>query len=179
MLAQNTSRPGETLKSKELLSQNDPKTEENTPQTNEASQNPENPAESVKPEDGNAQGNQNSAQGENQEPAKPVNQPPAIYYNQAMQNAVNEQLRWTPADPSFLYETRYIPEHKNDQEFLPSALEKVVIKEKIKEEANFRKSLGKIKIRLPDMTQSLAIAIIVFFVLLYRSRAKKEAKGRK
>jgi|GEM_PF-3033522 len=102
-----------------------------------------------------------------------VAQPVPAYTNPAMQARVNEQYRWTPEDPSFLYETRNIPDHKNNQEFLPAELEKVEVKEQIKDEINFRKSLGKIKIRLPDMTQTLVLVTIIIVVLVYRSRVRK------
>ena len=105
--------------------------------------------------------------------------PARVYTNPAMQNRVNEQYRWTPEDPSFLYETRNIPDHKNKQEFLPTELEKVEIKERIQEEVDFRKSLGKIKIRLPDMTQTLILVSIIIIVLVYRSRARKQHSSRK
>ena len=96
-----------------------------------------------------------------------------VYTNPAMQNRVNEQYRWSPEDPSFLYEIRNIPDHRYKEEFLPTDLEKVEVKEHIKEEVNFRKSLGKIKIRLPDMTQTLILASIIILVLVYRTRARK------
>ena len=105
--------------------------------------------------------------------------PQAVYTNPAMQAKLIEQYRWTPEDPSFLYEIRNIPDHINKQEFLSSELEKVEIREQIKEQINFRKSLDKIKIRLPDMTQTLVLVSIIIIVLVYRSRVRKHHGSRK
>jgi hypothetical protein len=108
-----------------------------------------------------------------------VAQPVTSNTNHSAQGKVNEQYRWAPEDPSFLYETRNIPDHKNKQEFLPAELEKVEVKERIQDEVNFRKSLDKIKIRLPDMTQTLILVSIIIVVLVYRSRARKQYGLRK
>ncbi|MDH4200578.1 MAG: hypothetical protein OEV66_09385 [Spirochaetia bacterium] len=105
--------------------------------------------------------------------------PPRILVNPTLQNLINDQLHQTPEDPSFLYETRYIPEHKNEQEFLSPGLEKVVVKERIKEDVDFRKSLGKIKIRLPDLTQTLVLTSIIIIILLYRVRARRHPDMRR
>lgn len=108
-----------------------------------------------------------------------IQQPVPVYTNPAVQNRVNDQYRWTPEDPSFLYETRNIPDYKRTEEFLPEELEKVEIREQIQDEVDFRKSLGKIKIRLPDMTQTLILVVIIVIVFIYRSRARKHHDSRR
>ena len=119
-------------------------------------------------------GKQNPAEIKN-----PVIAVPRVFTNPVLQNRVNDQLHWTPEDPSFLYETRNIPDHKKDQEYLSPSLEKVVVKEQIKEDMDFRKSLGKIKIRLPDLTQTLVLACIIIIILVYRARARRSPDSRK
>jgi hypothetical protein len=98
---------------------------------------------------------------------------PVFITNQGVQKQLNEQYRWTPEDPSFLYETRYIPGIKITEEFLPVELEKEVIKERIAEEKNFTKSLEKIQIRLPDVKQTIVIVGLIIIILIYRTRVKR------
>ena len=89
---------------------------------------------------------------------------------------VVEQFQWTPEDPSFLYETRFIPGHSEKDEFLSKEVEKEVIVERIEEEKNFRKSLGKLKFNLPDWKQSSLVIIIVILFLIYRTRVKSNSR---
>ena len=94
-------------------------------------------------------------------------------YTRKIVEQVNEMYRWTPEDPSFLYETRYVPDNQQAEEFLSPELEKVVIKERIQEEKDFRNNLEKIKIKLPGLTQTFIIVGIIIVILLYRSRVKQ------
>ncbi|MDH4262061.1 MAG: hypothetical protein OEV78_03345 [Spirochaetia bacterium] len=126
-----------------------------------------------------ADSNKDNSETQEKDPEAKAIVPKAVYTNPAMQGKLNEQYRWTPEDPSFLYETRHIPDHINKQEFLSSELEKVEIREQIKEQINFRKSLDKIKIRLPDMTQTLVLVSIIIIVLVYRSQVRKHQGSRK
>ena len=93
--------------------------------------------------------------------------------NQARRK-VTEDFFQTPEDPSFLYETRYIPDHIQKEEFLNRELEREVIEERILEAKDFKETLEGIRMKLPSLTQvALFIGIILLFIL-YRMRLKKQ-----
>ena len=97
------------------------------------------------------------------------------------QKAVNtaDQFRWTPEDPSFLYENRHIPGKKLDEEFLSVEQEKEVVSERIEEEKTFRESLEKIDFQLPDPAQVAVIVVFMLLFVLYRTRIAKGKGGRR
>ncbi len=110
-----------------------------------------------------------------EQPVAPVAAPQAPKKNAARnknKEQVAEHFFRAPEDPSFLYETRFIPGHRKTEEFLSKELEKEVIVERIQEEQDFRKSLNKIKINMPDYRQVAVVAIVIGLFILYRFRVK-------
>lgn len=102
--------------------------------------------------------------------AKPVRKTTKV--REKSDSRVSEHFFIAPEDPSFLYETRYIPGHKKTEEFLSKELEKEVIVERIQEEQDFRKSLNKIKINMPDLRQVVVVAVVIGLFVLYRIRVR-------
>lgn len=86
---------------------------------------------------------------------------------------VRDDFFKTPEDPSFLYETRYIPGHKQEEEFLNRELEREVIEERILEAEDFQKTVEGIRMKLPSLTQVAVFTGIIILFILYRLRLKK------
>jgi hypothetical protein len=109
---------------------------------------------------------------QNESPNESIKKLTPLIKSQANKNtlAIQEQLHWTPEDPSFLYETRYIPGHSQKEEFLSKELEQEVIEERIQEEKDFRESLKKINIKLPDPVQISVVMLIIVLFVIYRVR---------
>jgi len=93
-------------------------------------------------------------------------------------NSPLEQFRWTPEDPSFLYETRYLPGQVVEQEFLSVEQEKEVAEERIEEERNFQESLDKLDFQLPEPGKLAFVIITVIIVVIYRIQVNKAKKKR-
>ncbi|MES0490107.1 MAG: hypothetical protein ABUK01_08955 [Leptospirales bacterium] len=89
-----------------------------------------------------------------------------------------EQFRWTPEDPSFLYETRFLPGQVVEQEFLSVEQEKEVAEERIEEEKNFRESLEKLDFQLPEPGKLAFVVITVIIIVVYRIQVNKAKKKR-
>lgn len=84
-----------------------------------------------------------------------------------------QQFKVAQEDPSFLYETRYIPDNKPQEEFLTPELQKEIIVEQGKRE----EEAAKIDLKLPNTTQTLVIIGVVILFLLYRFQVKKAQKS--
>ncbi|RME93293.1 MAG: hypothetical protein D6767_01270, partial [Candidatus Hydrogenedentota bacterium] len=61
------------------------------------------------------------------------------------------QFLYAPEDPSFLYETRFIPDIKINDGFLSPQMEKALIVENIDKQ----KEASKLKIKLPNLMQTI------------------------
>ena len=103
---------------------------------------------------------------ERQKPA-PVNR---------VRQKITQDFFQTPEDPSFLYETRYIPEHRQKEEFLTRELEREVIEERISEAKDFKEALEGLDIKLPGWKQVVVFTGIVILFILYRIRLRKSRR---
>jgi len=85
-------------------------------------------------------------------------------------NVLENQLYFVPQDPSFLYETRYIPGIKNKTEFLSTELEKEIIVERIEDKKNNKSNFT---IKLPKLNQAIVFGVIILIFTIYRIRIRK------
>lgn len=105
---------------------------------------------------------------------KPAAPRPSVQVNAKNQALIKDQLVNAPEDASFLYETRYIPDYGESNEFLPAELEQEVIVETIE-----RQSASSFQVQLPNMIQASVIAGIIALFLLYKRSVRKSVKGRR
>ncbi|MDH5716686.1 MAG: hypothetical protein OEZ22_03495 [Spirochaetia bacterium] len=106
-------------------------------------------------------------------------------YQRVIPSVITEQLNNAPENPSFLYETRYIPEIEDTSEFLSPKVEKSIIIERLaaveKNEEEHETEDGNneinLKIKLPSFTQILIVIGILIVFILYRIRVKKIKRG--
>lgn len=102
---------------------------------------------------------------------KPTSQGKSQSSEKTSQASSEDQFTWAPEDPSFLYETRFIPDiHVNDG-FLNPEIEKELIIDKIQKQDQ-KKDL---KLKLPNLTQTLLFIAVLLLFLFYRMRVKKRS----
>ncbi|MDH5719123.1 MAG: hypothetical protein OEZ13_00740 [Spirochaetia bacterium] len=87
---------------------------------------------------------------------------------------ISEQLKYVPENPSFLYETRYIPGMRDADEFLPPKLVKTIIVERLEgqEEVEKNKEIN-LKLKLPNYKQVLVVMGLILVFVVYRMRVSK------
>lgn len=108
-----------------------------------------------------------------QPPVTAQSKPVKNYNVSEVKSGLEKQFLRAPEDPSFMYETRFIPGLEDSGEFLSQEVEQEVIVDTI--EANKQK----FKIVLPNLTQILIVGGIILLFALYRMRVRKMRNSRR